>query len=523
MSAPPFVHLHCHSHYSLLDGASRIPDLVERTKELGMNALALTDHGNLYGALELYRFARAAGINPILGYEAYVAPGHRTERDARGMKEAAFHLTLLAKNATGFRNLVKMASVAFLEGFYYRPRIDKDLLATHHEGLICLSGCASSEFSTLILRDQTDQAIALARWLAKLFGEEHFYIEVQNAGLEIQRRHAEVACDIAADLGLPLVATADAHYLRQEDAPAHDVLLCINTGKFLSDTGRMRMDGNQFYLCSPAEMQTRFPNHEEALRHTQEIADRCDIQLELGARHFPVFRPPGKKTAEEYLRELCDEGLRTRYGDSPPAEAAARLEHELQTICSMGFASYFLIVWDFCRFAREQGIPYGARGSACGALVSYVLHLSHVDPLEYDLLFERFLDASRKEAPDIDIDFCQDRRDEVIRYVKEKYGEENVAQIGTFGTMAARAVVRDVGRVLQIPLARVDQIAKLIPQPPPPITLEEALEASADLRREYEGDAQVREMIQIGMRLEGLARQASTHAAGVVVADRPLT
>ena len=523
MSAPSFVHLHCHSHYSLLDGASRISGLVDRTKELGMNALALTDHGNLYGALEFYRTAKAAGINPVVGYEAYVAPGARTERGGRGLKESAFHLTLLARNATGFRNLLKMSTLAFLEGFYYRPRIDKELLAEHHEGLICLSGCASSEFASLILRDRVDEAYDVARELAQLFGEDNFYIEVQNNGLAIQQRHCEVAFDVAHDLSIPLAATADAHYLNREDSVAHDVLLCINTGRYVSDTNRMKMDGDQFHLCSPEEMASRFPGHLEALKQTQEIADSCSIELELGKRHFPVFQCPRRMKSETYLRRVCEQGLTERYGKTPSQEAKDRLDHELNIIFKMGFAGYFLIVWDFCRFAREKNISFGARGSGCGSIVSYVLFLSHVDPLEYDLLFERFLDPNRKEAPDIDIDFCQERRDEAIQYVREKYGEKSVAQIGTFGTMAARAVVRDVGRVLQIPLTRVDQIAKMIPPGPPAVPLVDALKSTAELRQEYESDPQIKELFDVGQRLEGLARQSSTHAAAVVIADGPLT
>jgi len=522
MSTPPFVHLHCHSHYSLLDGANRIPDLVAKTKELGMPALALTDHGNLYGAIEFYRTAIEAGVKPVIGYEAYVAPGNRRERDAKGISEAAFHLTLLAKNEQGFRNLMRMASAAFLEGFYYRPRIDKELLAAHHEGIICLSGCALGEFSELILKERMDEATDLARWFADLFGEGDFYIEIMDNGLDIQRRCREGAVDIAAKLGLPLVATCDTHYLCQADAAAHDVLLCINTGKVLSDASRMRMDTQEFYLRSPDEMRERFGDYGEAMANTLAIADRCNVEIDFKSRHFPPFVPPHGKTHEEYLRELCDEGLKDRYGDPPSEDAVKRLEHELDIICRMGFAGYFLVVSDFVRFAQEKGIPAGARGSACGAVVSYVLGLSAVDPIEYDLLFERFLDPNRSEAPDIDIDFCQERRDEVIAYVKDKYGEANVAQIITFGTMAARAAIRDVGRVLDIPLGRVDQIAKLVPQQLG-IELNDALTLSPDLAREYDNDPQIKQLIDIARKLEGLNRNAGTHAAGVVIADKPLT
>lgn len=521
MSSRSFVHLHCHSHYSLLDGASRIPELVARTKEQGMNALALTDHGNLYGAIEFYRECRDAGINPIVGYEAYVAPGKLNEREARRRGEAAYHLTLLARNIIGFKNLVRMASVAFLDGYHYVPRIDKDLLAAHSEGLICLSGCASGEFSELILKEQLDEAAELAGWFHKLFGN-HFYIEIQNNGLDIQRRCKEGAIDIANRLGLPLVATCDAHYLCQGDASAHDVLLCINTGKTLKDENRMRYGSDQFYVRPPAEMYQLFADHPDAVQRSQEIANGCDVQLDFRTRHFPVFTPPAGKKPEDYLRELCLAGLKERYGKSPPQKAVERLEHELGIICRMGFAGYFLIVWDFVRFALSQGIPASARGSACGAVVSYVLKLSNVDPLEYDLLFERFLDPNRNEAPDIDIDFCQDRRDEVIAYVKQKYGDKSVAQIVTFGTLQAKAAIRDVGRVLDVPLDRVNRLTNMVPKGVD-IDFEKALAQSADLRKEYENDTQVRELIDIARKLEGTNRQAGTHAAGVVIANGDLT
>lgn len=521
MSNRSYVHLHCHSHYSLLDGASRIPELVARTKEQGMNAVALTDHGNLFGAIEFYRECREAGINPIIGYEAYVSPGKMTEREARRRGEAAYHLTLLARNSLGFKNLVKMASAAYLDGYHYVPRIDKDLLAGHAEGLICLSGCASGEFSELILKEQLDEAAELARWFHQVFGN-HFYIEIQNNGLEIQRKCKEGAIDIANRLGLPLVATCDAHYLCQGDAAAHDVLLCINTRKTLKDENRMRYGSDQFYVRPPEEMYKLFADHADAVQRSQEIANGCDVQLDFKTRHFPVFTPPRGKKPEDYLRELCLAGLKERYGDSPPARAVERLEHELDIICRMGFAGYFLIVWDFVRFALSQGIPASARGSACGALVSYVLRLSNVDPLEYDLLFERFLDPNRSEAPDIDIDFCQDRREAVIAYVKQKYGEKSVAQIVTFGTMQAKQAIRDVGRVLDLPLDQVNRLTNMVPKVLN-ITLDESLAQSPDLRKECENDPRVREMIDIARKLEGTNRQAGTHAAGVVIANGDLT
>jgi DNA polymerase-3 subunit alpha len=516
-----FVHLHCHSHYSLLDGANRIPELVEQTKKLGMNSIALTDHGNLFGAIEFYRECKSAGLNPIVGYEAYVAPGKRTEKDARKRGEAGYHLTLLARNTTGFKNLVKMASIAFTEGYYYVPRIDKELLEAHADGLVCLSGCASSEFSELILKDQLDEAADVAAWFAKRFGK-HFYIEIQNNGLDIQRQCAAGAVEIAKRKGWPLVATCDAHYLCQADAFAHEVLLAINTGKKLSDEKRMSYGSDQFYVQGPAEMYERFPEHADAVARSQTIADGCHIELDFKKRHFPVFTTPKGKSADDYLRELAEAGLKERYGAKPKKAAVDRLKHELEVICGMGFAGYFLIVWDFVRFAREKGIPAGARGSACGALVSYVLHLSDVCPLEYDLLFERFLDPKRSEAPDIDIDFCQDRREEVIAYVKQKYGEDSVAQIATFGTMAAKAALKDVGRVLDIKLDRVIALTKLVP-PKLGTTLPEALRDSPDFRKEYDGDAEVRKWVDIAVKLEGTNRNAGTHAAGIVIANGPLT
>jgi len=534
MSNRPFVHLHCHSHYSLLDGASPIGKLVERAKEHGMNALALTDHGNLHGALEFYRKAKEAGIKPIIGYEAYIAPGSRFDRDAGSMKEASYHLTLLAQNRVGFQNLVQLASAASLEGFYFKPRIDKELLQQHHEGLICLSGCVSSEFSRMILRgsggeDELHEAIEVAHWFQRLFGDRYF-IEIMNNGIEIQRLALEGAVEVARRVGLPLVTTCDAHYVDQEDAEAQDVLLCINTGKFRTDSSRLKMDGDSYYLKKPEEMYAAFPGHEDAVARTQAIADAVDIDLELGKRHFPTYTLPARQTAEEYLRELCIQGLQERYADQPEmcrggelSQAVVdRLDRELSVINKLGFPNYFLIVWDFVRYARAQGIPATARGSGVGALVCYALYLSHVCPIKFDLLFERFLDESRLEAPDIDIDFCKDRRGEVIRYVKEKYGEANVAQIGTFGTLAARAAIKDVGRALGIPLARVNEVTNMVPEELG-ITLHKALEKSDELRKLYDSDGEIRELLDLAIKIEGLARNVGTHAAAVVIADRPLT
>ncbi|MEO6809708.1 MAG: DNA polymerase III subunit alpha [Isosphaeraceae bacterium] len=526
MSSRPFVHLHCHSHYSLLDGASKVPNLVKRAKTLGMPALAITDHGNLYAAVEFLREAKAGGLKPIIGLEAYVAPGKRTERSTGGSsgREYAFHLTLLARNGEGVRNLMRLSSKSFLEGFYYKPRIDKEILEQHSEGLICLSGCASAEFSDLILHDKRAEAEQLCAWYQHIFGEENFYVEIQDNGVQIQRDCAAGAIDIADRMGLPVVATSDAHYLTQEDSKAHDILLCINTGKTIDDPNRMRFENDQFHVRSPDEMYAAMPGREEALATSVRIADLVEenyTSLELGKRLFPSFKPPGQQTPEEYLRELCEEGLRDRFGSDPVPEVRDRLEHELGTINRMGFASYFLIVWDFVRFAREANIPNSARGSACGALVSYLLYLSHVDPLKYDLLFERFLDPNRSEAPDIDIDLCQERRYEVIEYVRQRYGEANVAQIGTFGTMAAKAAIKDVGRALNIPLSRVDQITKLIPTRLH-ISIADALKEEPQLQRLADDDPEIQRLLDLAQRLEGTARNVSTHAAGVVIADQPL-
>jgi len=542
MSTPRFAHLHCHSHYSLLDGASPIERLVARTVELGMTALAITDHGNLHGALEFYEAAKKAGINPIIGYEAYIAPGSRFQKDAGSQKDSSYHLTLLARDKEGFANLLQLATRAFLEGFYFKPRIDRELLAAHHQGLVCLSGCLSGEFSRSLIgssreaRDSLVQAREVAGWFQRLFGDR-YYIEIQDNGLGVQEQVTDVALEVARELGIPPVATCDCHYVNREDAVAQDILLCVNTGRFRNDPSRMKMDSTEFYLKSPVEMHAAFAGIDrglvaEAVDRSQQIADSVALELDLGKRHFPGFDVPDGRTASEELRRLCLEGLRERYANVPKRWADApggvlhpqvleRLDRELGVIDTLGFASYFLIVWDFVRYAREQGIPAAARGSGVGALVAYSLHLSHVCPLEYDLLFERFLDVNRREAPDIDIDFCKERRGEVIDYVKRKYGEANVAQIGTFGTLAARAAIRDVGRALGLAIPRVDQIVSLVPDQLG-ITLEEAVAPGSQLAAACEADLEVRELVDLAGRIEGLARNVGTHAAAVVIADRPL-
>ena len=525
MADRSFAHLHLHTHYSLLDGFNRIPALVAQTKALGMNACAITDHGNLYGAIEFYTKCKEGGINPIIGYEAYVAPGYRGERSGKQGSESAAHLTLLAQNATGFRNLIKLSSIAFTEGFYYKPRIDRAILEAHSEGLICLSGCLAGEFNQFILKDRVDEATKLAKWFHKIF-KKNFYIEIQNNGIGLQDICTPVAAEIGDKLGIPLVATADAHYMCADDAIAHDVLFCINTRKEHNPHKKAYPEEkmpNPYYVRSPKDMYKLFPDYADAVQRSQTIADSVDIQLDFKKRHFPVFITPKEIDADDYLRELCLQGVAERYGATPSQAVRDRLDLELGIIKKMGYAGYFLIVWDFVRFAREQGIPSTARGSGCGAIVAYVLYMSHVCPIEYDLLFERFLDPNRSEPPDIDIDFCQERRELVIQYVKQKYGKDSVAQIGTFGTLAAKAALKDVGRVMKIPLERVNYMCKLVPmQGAIAKDLKEAMQV-ADFKKEYHGDSVTRQWIDIAMKLEGTNRNVGTHAAGVVIASGPIT
>jgi len=533
MTQSSFVHLHCHSHYSLLDGAGSIPKLVSRAKDHGMNALALTDHGNLHGALQFYNACKAGEINPIIGYEAYIAPGSRLEKSG-GIRDSNYHLTLLAQNKTGFKNLIKMASAAYLEGFYFKPRIDKELLEKYSEGIICLSGCVSSEFSKIVMRGTSTEQVErdarkTAEWFQKVFGDRYF-VEIMNNGLDIQRMQLEGAVDIAKKIGAPLVATSDTHYVDQDDAEAQDILLCVNTGKFRTDTSRMKMENDQFYLRSPDDMYASFPGLEDACSRSQKIADTVDIDLELGKRHFPTYKIPDNKPAEDYLRELCIAGLKDRYRDDPEMlidgelseVVMARLNRELGVINKLGFPNYFLICWDFVVHARKHNIPATARGSGVGAIVCFALYMSHVCPIKYDLLFERFLDESRLEAPDIDIDFDKERRGMVIKYVKEKYGEANVAQIGTFGTLAARAAIKDVGRAMGLPLETVNEVTGMVPDQLG-IKLKAAVEQSADLQNAYNTNPNVRELLDLAMKIEGLARNVGTHAAAVVIADEPLT
>ena len=540
MTKPQFAHLHCHSHYSLLDGAGTIPQLLQRTKDLGMDSLALTDRGNLYGSLAFYNAAKEMGIHPVLGMEAYVASGSRFQNESTiGPQEASYEITLLAENRIGFQNLMKLSSLAYLEGFRGCPRLDKELIAEYSDGIICLSGGISSELNRNLLEDYPAahaEARETAAWYHKVFGDRYF-IEIQSNGLDRQRIAMEKALDLASSMGLPVVATNDIHYVLREDAEVHGILRCVDMCKARDETNRTWMGTNEFYLRSPEEMAAAFPGQEEALRLTQEIAGRCQVDLDLGKRHFPVFNPPEKQAPEDFLRTLVIEGLKERYAGNPERYARnperlidgqlsedvmARVERELEVINKLGFANYFLVVWGIVHFARTNGIPATARGSCVGSIVAYGLYLSHVCPLEYDLLFERFLDERSQDVPDIDIDFCQLRRAEVIRYVEDKYGVENVARIGCFGTLTARSSIRDVGRALGMPVSRVDSIVAMVPEELK-ITVESALEKSGGLKNLYDTDPEIHELLTLAKKVEGLARNVATHAIAVVIADRPIT
>ncbi len=519
-----FVHLHTHSQYSLLDGACRIDSLLELAKEYRMPSLAITDHGNMFGAIEFYTKATAAGIKPIIGCEAYVAGGSRFEKTpSNKYPDGGFHLVLLAKDSIGYKNLMKLTSAGFLEGFYHRPRIDKDLLRQHAEGLIATSACLKGEVNWHLLNGNTDQAVATTRELAEIFGEGNFYLELQNHGLEQQETLIPKITAISRETGIPLVVTNDCHYLRQQDAAAHDALLCIQTGKMVEDSNRMRYSSDQIYFKSAEEMGKIFGDFKPALENSLHIAESCNLELEMGKLKLPVFPLPKPFVDPDlYLKHLCEEGVERLY-DEVTDEVRQRLEYELRVIKQMGYAGYFLIVKDFCDYARSQNIPVGpGRGSAAGSLVSYALGITTVDPIKFELLFERFLNPERVSMPDIDIDFADRGRDEIIRYVRQKYGEKNVCQIITFGTMAARGVIRDVGRVLGMPYGEVDKIAKMVPGGPG-VTLTQALNVVPELKSLKEKDQKVNRLIDYALTLEGLARHCSTHAAGVVIAPAALT
>ncbi|MBE3589897.1 MAG: DNA polymerase III subunit alpha [Firmicutes bacterium] len=522
----PFVHLHLHTEYSLLDGAIRPRELAARVRELGQPAVAISDHGVLYGVVEFYKACKEAGVRPIIGLEAYLTPGDHRDRD-RG-PGSLYHILLIAENEEGYRNLMRLSSASFVDGFYYKPRIDKALLARHSEGLIATTACLGGEVPSLLLANRVDEARRALEEYVAIFGRDRLYVELQNQGLQEQRRVNPLLRELAQEYGLKVVACNDAHYLRREDALAHDVLLCIQTGKSLDDPDRLRFPNQEFYVKSGDEMAEAFADCPEALDATLEIAERCRVELRFGRLHLPAFdRPPGFESDAAYLRALCEERLPRRYPDldaDPERREAVRrrLEYELDVIEHMGYPSYFLIVADFVDYARSQGIAVGpGRGSAAGSIVAYVLGITDMDPLEYSLLFERFLNPDRVTMPDIDIDFDYERRDEVIRYVQRKYGEDRVAQIITFGTMAARAAIRDVGRVLGWPYARVDAVAKLVPQALD-MTLERALAESPELARLYQEDPEVRQLLELAARIEGMPRHASVHAAGVVIGSQPL-
>jgi len=570
-----FTHLHVHSEYSLLDGANRIKELPKRIKELGMNSVAITDHGVMYGAVEFYKACKKEGIKPIIGCEVYVAPRSRFDKEAN-IDNKYNHLILLAKNNNGYKNLTKLVSLGFTEGYYYKPRIDLELLEKYHEDLICMSACLAGSIPQEILKNNITKAIELVKYYKKLFGED-FYLEIQHNGLKEQQIVNQKLIEISRELEVPLVATNDAHYLNKDDAYAHEILLCIQTGKRMSDLDRMKFETDELYIKSSEEMYNNFKNIPEALENTLKIADKCNVEFEFGVTKLPNYEvPEGYKTHYDYFAKLCYEGLEKRYGivsgcqksqnsmahlatnietnrdneieeekelsekmrqnppshlsqdekmrQNPPSHLShlARLEYEMSVIEKMGYVDYFLIVWDFINYAKSVGIPVGpGRGSGAGSIAAYALGITDIDPIKYNLIFERFLNPERISMPDFDIDFCYERRQEVIDYVARKYGQEHVAQIITFGTMSARMVIRDVGRVLDIPYAETDKLAKMVPMELH-ITIKEALEVNQELKLLYDTDEKIKNLLNIAMRLEGLPRHASTHAAGVVITKEPV-
>ena len=517
-----FTHLHVHTEYSLLDGSSKISELLPRAKELGMDSLAITDHGVMYGVIDFYKKAKEVGVKPILGCEIYVAPGSRFDREQSRGDDRYYHLVLLAENNQGYKNLMKIVTRGFTEGYYYKPRVDYEILERYHEGIIALSACLAGEIPNKILKEDYEGARAAARRMNELFGQGNFFLELQDHGLRQQTQVNSVIMRMSKELDIPLVVTNDVHYIKEEDAVPHDILLCIQTGKLVTDQDRMRYEGGQFFLKSEEEMQKVFPYAKEALENTHKIAERCNVEIVFGEKKVPKFDVPEGYDAFSYLKELCEKGLVKRYGDPPPEELKERLAYELDTIKNMGYVDYFLIVWDFIRFAKSQDIAVGpGRGSAAGSIVAYCLEITNIDPIRYQLIFERFLNPERVSMPDIDIDFCYERRQEVIDYVYEKYGKDKVVQIITFGTMAARMAVRDVGRVMNIPYAQVDKVAKMIPMELG-ITIEKALKHNPELRQAYEADEVTKNLIDMSMRLEGLPRHTSIHAAGVVIGSEPL-
>ena len=516
-----FTHLHVHTEYSLLDGSCKIKELAARAKELGMDSMAITDHGVMYGVIDFYRAAREVGIKPIIGCEVYVAPGSRFDRENTNGEDRYYHLVLLAENDTGYHNLMKIVSKGFVDGFYYKPRVDYEVLETYHEGVIALSACLAGEVQRYLARGMYEEACRSARHYEEIFGKGNFFLELQDHGIPTQKTVNQGLMRMSRELSMDLVATNDIHYILAEDAAAHDILLCIQTGKKVSDENRMRYEGGQYYVKSEEEMRALFPYAQEAIDNTHKIAERCNVEIEFGVTKLPKYEVPEGYDSWSYLNKLCQDGMEKRYPDDD-GTLQKRLSYELGVIHNMGYVDYFLIVWDFIHFARSHDIMVGpGRGSAAGSIVSYCLEITNIDPVRYDLLFERFLNPERVSMPDIDIDFCFERRQEVIDYVVEKYGKDQVVQIVTFGTLAAKGVVRDVGRVLDLPYARCDAIAKMIPGDLG-MTLDKALKQSPDLREAYQNDDEVHYLIDMAKRLEGLPRHTSMHAAGVVIGQRAM-
>ena len=514
-----FAHLHVHTEYSLLDGSNKIKEYVARVKELGMNSAAITDHGVMYGVIDFYKEAKKAGIKPILGCEVYVAPNSRFDREMTGGDDRYYHLVLLAENNIGYANLMKIVSKGFVEGYYYKPRVDKEVLLEYHEGIIALSACLAGEVSRYLMKGLYEEAKKAALDYEEIFGKGNYFLELQDHGIPEQTLVNQRLIQLSEETGIELVATNDVHYTYAEDEKPHDILLCIQTGKKLEDENRMRYEGGQYYVKSPEEMASLFPYALQAVENTQRIADRCEVEIEFGVTKLPKFDVPDGMTSWEYLNKLCYEGLEKHYGE-PSRQLRDQLKYELDTIKNMGYVDYFLIVWDFIKYAKDHGIAVGpGRGSAAGSIVSYCLEITNIDPIRYQLLFERFLNPERVTMPDIDVDFCYERRQEVIDYVVRKYGKDRVVQIVTFGTLAARGVIRDVGRVMDLPYAFVDSIAKMIPQELN-ITIDKALKMNPDLRKMYEDDEQVKYLIDMSRRLEGLPRHSSMHAAGVVISQK---
>ena len=539
-----FAHLHVHTEFSLLDGSNKIKEYVKRVKELGMDSAAITDHGVMYGIIDFYRAAKAEGIKPIIGCEVYVAPNSRFDKELTGGDDRYYHLVLLAENNVGYANLMKIVSKGFTEGYYYKPRVDMEVLNQYHEGIIALSACLAGEVARYIQKGLYDEAKKSALKYQACFGKENYFLELQDHGMPEQASVNQALLRMSRELDIPLVATNDVHYTYADDEKSHDILLCIQTGKKLSDENRMRYEGGQYFVKSEEEMKGLFPYAWEAVENTQTIADRCNVDIEFGVTKLPHFEVPKGYTSESYLHKLCYDGLKERYGNIDNNNVAGggtsqendnymhqpagdtgqtlkeRLDYELGVIKRMGYVDYFLIVWDFINYARSQGIPVGpGRGSAAGSIVSYCLHITNIDPIKYSLLFERFLNPERVSMPDIDIDFCFERRQEVIDYVGEKYGADKVVQIVTFGTMAAKGVIRDVGRVMDLPYAYVDGISKMIPNELN-ITIEKALVMNPEFKQLYDNDEQVQYLIDMCKRLEGLPRHTSMHAAGVVICPK---